>query len=101
LFVKENPYLDEMTKTGADVISLGSRHDLAQARAAYPQLVFQGNVNEQIMRRGTVADVEAEVKRVVAAGGGQRHVINLSHGCSPEMPVANFEAYIRAAKVSF
>ena len=33
-----------------------------------------------------------------AAGGGQRHIINLSHGCDRAMPVANFEAFIRGAK---
>src|SRR5262249_51830848 len=32
LFVKEGPHLDLMTACGADVISLGVRHDLAQAR---------------------------------------------------------------------
>jgi uroporphyrinogen decarboxylase len=98
LFVKENPYLEAMCRSGANVISLGVRHDLAQARRDYPHLVFQGNVNEQIMRTGTVEQVEAEVARVLRAGGGQRHVMNLSHGCGKEMPVANFEAYLRAAK---
>src|SRR5947208_5613020 len=43
LFVKEGPYLDLMTASGADVVSLGVRHDLAAARAQYPELVFQGN----------------------------------------------------------
>src|SRR5262249_1130684 len=32
LFVKESPYLDLMATSGADVISLGTRHDLAAAR---------------------------------------------------------------------
>jgi uroporphyrinogen decarboxylase len=90
VFVKESPYLDEMATSGANVVSLGVRHDLAAARAKYPNLVFQGNVNE----------ATAEVRRVVTAGGGQRHVVNLSHGCGKEMPVANFEAYVRTAKGS-
>lgn len=98
LFVKENPHLDLMCRSGADVISLGVRHDLARARHDYPHLVFQGNVDEQIMRTGSVGQVEAEVARVLKAGGGQRHVMNLSHGCGKEMPVANFEAYLRAAR---
>ena len=33
LFVKECPFLDAMASSGADVVSLGVRHDLAAARA--------------------------------------------------------------------
>ena len=98
LFVKECPYLDRMAVSGADVVSLGVRHDLAEARRRFPHLVFQGNVNEAILRTGTPEDVRAEVKRVLAAGGGRRHVLNLNHGVGKETPVANFEAYVRASR---
>jgi uroporphyrinogen decarboxylase len=98
LFVKEGPYLDLMTATGADVISLGVRHDLAAVRRQYPQLVFQGNVDEHLLRKGTPEQVTQATLRCVAAGGGWRHIVNLSHGCDRAMPVWNFEAYIRAAK---
>ena len=54
LFVKEGPYLDRMCATGADVISLGSIHDLAAARRDYPNLIFQGNVDEEILRGGVI-----------------------------------------------
>src|SRR5262245_57450074 len=47
LFVKECPHLEAMTQSGADVISLGASHDLAEARSRYPHLVFQGNVDEE------------------------------------------------------
>ncbi len=98
LFVKECPYLELMTQTGADVISLGTSHDLAEARKRYPHLSFQGNVDEEILRTGTPQQVEEAVKRCLEAGGGQRHILNLNHGVGKETPVANFEAYIRAAK---
>lgn len=98
LFVKECPYLEAMVETGADVISLGVRHDLAAARERYPHLVFQGNVNEAVLRTGTPAEVQAETRRCLQAGGGHRHIVNLNHGVGKETPVANFEAYIRAAK---
>lgn len=98
LFVKECPYLDLMTQSGADVISLGVSHDLAKARQDYPQLSFQGNVDEDLMRAGTPEQVIAATKKCLQAGGGQRHIVNLSHGCDRAMPLANFEAYIRAAK---
>jgi uroporphyrinogen decarboxylase len=98
LFVKECPHLDLMTQSGADVISLGVRHDLAAARRDYPHLGFQGNVDEEILRSGTPAQVIAATKQCRAAGGGRRHLINLNHGVDKETPVANFEAFVRAAK---
>jgi uroporphyrinogen decarboxylase len=98
LFVKECPYLEMMTASGADVISLGTRHDLAAARRDYPQLAFQGNVPEELLRTGSPEEVAAATRRCVADGDGQRHIVNLSHGVDRATPVANFEAYIRAAK---
>jgi uroporphyrinogen decarboxylase len=96
LFVKEGPYLDRMCASGADVISLGTRHDLAAARRAHPHLVFQGNVNEDILREGTPEMVAQAVRACIAAGGGQRHIVNLNHGVDKATPVANFEAYVQA-----
>jgi uroporphyrinogen decarboxylase len=98
LFVKEGPYLDRMCATGADVISLGSIHDLAKARRDYPRLVFQGNVDEEILRGGTPEQVRDVVKECLRAGGGTRHILNLNHGVDKGTPVANFEAYVKAAQ---
>jgi uroporphyrinogen decarboxylase len=98
LFVKENPYLDLMALSGADVISLGTRHDLARARRDYPDLVFQGNVDEKLLRAGTPDQVAEATRRCLQAGGGQFHILNLSHGVDRNTPVENFEAFVRAAK---
>jgi uroporphyrinogen decarboxylase len=98
LFVKECPYLEAMTTTGAEVVSLGTRHDLAEARKRYPHLVFQGNVDEAVMRTGTPQQVRAAVQACLHDGGGERHILNLNHGVGKETPVANFEAYVRAAR---
>jgi uroporphyrinogen decarboxylase len=98
LFVKEGPYLARMCASGAEVVSLGTRHDLAAARREYPHLVFQGNVNEDTLREGTPEQVTAAVRACVAAGGGHRHIVNLNHGVDKGTPVANFEAYVRAVR---
>jgi uroporphyrinogen decarboxylase len=87
-----------MSASGADVISLGVRHDLAAARRDYPQLVFQGNVDEDILRTGTPEQVAVATRACVAAGGGRRHIVNLNHGVDRATPVANFEAFVRTAK---
>jgi uroporphyrinogen decarboxylase len=99
LFVKEGPYLDLMTQAGAEVVSLGTTHDLAQARCDYPELVFQGNVEQDLLRSGTPEQVAAATRRCLEAGGGHRHIVNLNHGVDRATPVVNFEAYVRAAKV--
>ncbi|HLJ97747.1 MAG TPA: uroporphyrinogen decarboxylase family protein [Gemmataceae bacterium] len=101
IFVKECPYLERMAHSGADVISLGRRHDLAAARRAYPHLSFQGNVDEELLQTGTPEQVAEATQRCVEAGGGHRHIVNLNHGVDRRTPVANFEAFVRAAKASF
>lgn len=98
LFVKDGPYLEMMAEAGADVLSLGTQHDLAAARGEYPHLVFQGNVDHELLRTGTPEQVRAAVRKCIEAGGGQRHILNLDHGVDKRTPVANFEAYIQAAK---
>jgi uroporphyrinogen decarboxylase len=98
LFVKEGPFLDLLTAAGADVVSLGTRHDLAAARCAYPDLVFQGNVAEAILRTGTPDQVAEATRQCVRAGGGRRHIVNLNHGVDRTTAVANFEAYVRAVR---
>ncbi len=94
IFVKECPYLERLTATGADVVSLGRCHDLAAARRDYPNLVFQGNVDEEILARGSRDDVIAATKTCLREGGGRRHIVNLNHGCDKDTPVSNFEAFV-------
>ncbi|NBO92377.1 MAG: uroporphyrinogen decarboxylase, partial [Planctomycetia bacterium] len=98
LFVKEGPYLERLCVSGADVISLGKRHDLAAARATYPHLVFQGNVDEEILAAGTREQVITATRACLRAGGGHRHIVNLNHGVDRATPVENFEAFVRTAR---
>jgi uroporphyrinogen decarboxylase len=98
LFVKECPYMDLMADSGADVISLGTRHNLAAARRQYPHVVFQGNVDERVLQTGTASEVTEATRRCLEAGGGRNHIVNLSHGVSKETPMTNFAAYVRTAR---
>jgi uroporphyrinogen decarboxylase len=99
LFVKECPYLDRMAESGADVVSLGRRHDLGAARAKYPDVVFQGNIDQKLLTSGTPDQITEVVRRSIQATGGQKHIVNLNHGLTRDTPVANFEAFVRAAKM--
>lgn len=84
----------------AQIISLGKSHDLAAAKEKFPTLVFQGNVDDDLMQTGTPEQVAEATAACLKAGGGHRHILNLSHGMDKDTPVANFEAFIRTAKGS-
>jgi uroporphyrinogen decarboxylase len=98
LFVKECPFVKQMIDSGANVVSLGVRHDLAALRQEYAGQAFQGNVDEELLRSGTPEQVREATLRCLAAGGGQGHIVNLSHGVDRATPVANFRAFVDAAK---
>lgn len=98
LFVKEGGELDLMAASGARAVSLGTRHDLAQARRTWPDLVFQGNVSEKLLRDGTPDQVQEATHACLAAGGGFHHIVNLSHGCDPRTPVNNFQAFVATVR---
>jgi uroporphyrinogen decarboxylase len=55
-------------------------------------------VGEAVLQAGTPEQVAQATRRCVAAGGGRRHIVNLNHGVDRTTPVANFEAYMRAAR---
>ncbi len=82
------------------MISLGVCHDLAAARRDYPHLVFQGNVDEEVLRTGTPDQVAEATRTCLQAGGGRRHIVNLNHGVDKGTPVANFEAYVQTVRDS-
>ncbi len=100
LFVRECPYLDLMAESGAGMISLGTSHDLAAARARWPDLSFQGNVDHDLLARGTPGEVRAATEACLRQGGGRRHVLNLNHGVDRTTPVENFVEFVRMARAA-
>ncbi len=98
LFVKECPYLEAMGDSGAEVVSLGVRHDLVAARRRFPQLTFQGNVDAELLRTGTPEQVRDAVWHCLDASGGHRHIVNLNHGVDKDTPVENFAAFVEAVR---
>jgi uroporphyrinogen decarboxylase len=97
LFVRECPHLDLMAQAGANVVSLGVKHRLAEVRARYPELCFQGNVDNRLLATGTVDQVGAATERCLKEGSGRRHVLNLNHGVDRSTPVENFVEFVSVA----
>ncbi len=99
LFVKENPRIDLMAKTGADVISVGRCVDLREARNHLGDSVaLQGNVDNATLRDGTPAQIDRAVRECIEAGGHQGHILNLNHGIFKDTPFENVTRFIEVAK---
>jgi uroporphyrinogen decarboxylase len=101
LFVKEQPFLDLMVETGANVLSVGQCVDLGEARHRYgDRVALQGNVDNELLARGTAAEIAAAVRACVTAGGHQGHILNLNHGVLRDTPFENVRIMIETCKAT-
>ena len=99
LFVKERPFLNLMVETGADVLSVGQCVDLREARLCHgDRVALQGNVDNELLARGTAAEIEAAVRACVMAGEHKGHILNLNHGVLRETPFENVRMMIDTCK---
>jgi uroporphyrinogen decarboxylase len=94
--------LELMASSGADVMSIDWRIDIAEARrrldvAGYEKLSLQGNLDPCALL-GTPETITAGVKEILRKTKGQGHIMNLGHGIMPMVPVENARAFINAAK---
>jgi uroporphyrinogen decarboxylase len=100
LYVRDGAHLMEpMLASGADVISLDWRVEMAEAaRRAGSRASLQGNLDPA----GLFAPAEAIAARVraiaAAAAPARGLVLNLGHGCLPDTPVEGVRAFTDAAR---
>jgi uroporphyrinogen decarboxylase len=103
LFAKGSTHLlESLPGTGADVISVGWRTDLAEARATLDQesgrkIALQGNVDPNILL-GPEKAVREAAQAAVEKTGGLGHILNLGHGILPTTTVENARAFVAAGK---
>jgi uroporphyrinogen decarboxylase len=100
LYAADAPHaLDAMLASGADVLSLDWRIDLARAaRRVGRAASLQGNLDPCALFAPPDA-IRAKVRELARAGASARgHVLNLGHGCLPDTPVEGVRAFIEAAK---
>ncbi len=87
LFAKEQPNINLMVRSGADVLSVGTCVDLESAARTYgPHVALQGNLDNRLLAGGTTRDIEQAVRSCIAAGNHQGHILNLNHGLLHETP---------------
>jgi uroporphyrinogen decarboxylase len=100
LFVKDGDHLlEESIDSGADVVAVDWRSDLANVaeRLADAGRAVQGNVDPAALLAGP-AEVRRrvlEARRDGARGAG--HVLNLGHGVLPSTPLQSVAAFMAAA----
>ena len=90
-------WLDMMKDSGAAAIGLDWTTPLAQARRILGEnIALQGNLDPAILR-AEPPTIENEVRRVLADyGHGHRHIFNLGHGITPDIPPEHAAAMIEA-----
>jgi len=99
LYAKNGAHLlSALARTGASVLSVDWRTDLAEARGKIgAKIALQGNV-DPAMLLSTEENVEWAVREAITKTNGTGHILNLGHGILPTTPVANAQAFVRAAR---
>ncbi|MGD1210754.1 MAG: uroporphyrinogen decarboxylase [Candidatus Acidiferrales bacterium] len=101
LFAKgSGTHLENLTRTGADVLSVDWKTDLADARRRLGQRVaLQGNVDPATLL-GDEEGVRRAAREAIEKTGGVGHILNLGHGILPTTPVANARAFVEAGQTA-
>ncbi len=101
LFAKGSAaHLDDMAKSGADVLSVDWKTDLAEARRRLGKRVaLQGNVDPTVLL-GDQAGIRRAAREAVEKTGGVGHILNLGHGILPTTPVENAKIFVEAGQAA-
>ncbi|MCC6645993.1 MAG: uroporphyrinogen decarboxylase [Polyangiaceae bacterium] len=87
-------FLEELAASGADVVGVDWRLDLADAARRLPGVTLQGNL-DPVTLFGPVSAMKPAVEAILAAARGHRgHVFNLGHGILPGTPVDHVRALV-------
>ena len=99
LYTKASGHLIEaVAATGASVLSVDWRADLAKLRAQFgSRIALQGNVDPCALL-ASAESIRGAVHAAVEATGGVGHILNLGHGILPQTPVENARAFIEAGQ---
>jgi uroporphyrinogen decarboxylase len=90
--------LSALPKSGAHVLSVDWRVDLAALRAQLgPRIALQGNLDPTVLL-GPHSQIRQATSEILAALGHTGHILNLGHGILPQTPIENAQLFIDAAQ---
>ena len=100
LYVQNGSHVvDLIAESGADVISLDWRVDLAAVAREYGAKVsLQGNLDPCWLHAPRERIFEMVRELAEAAAPARGHILNLGHGCLPDTPVEGVRAFTDAAR---
>lgn len=99
LYAKNGAHLlPALARTGANVLSVDWRTDLAEARTKIGiRIALQGNI-DPAMLLSSEDNIQFAVREAISKTNGVGHILNLGHGILPTTPVENAQAFVRAAR---
>lgn len=99
LFAKgSSALLGSMARSGANVLSVDWRTDLAEARHQLgSKIALQGNIDPQLLL-GPESGIRAAALEAVEKTTGLGHILNLGHGVLPSTPPTNAKAFVEAGQ---
>jgi uroporphyrinogen decarboxylase len=90
--------LGAVAKSGANVLSVDWRVDLAELRQQIgPKIALQGNVDPAVLF-APAEKVRSVTLDTVSALGGRGHILNLGHGILQNTPVENAQLFIETGQ---
>jgi uroporphyrinogen decarboxylase len=89
--------LEDMGRTGAEVVSVDWRTPIGEARRRLPDRALQGNLDPAVLL-GVPDEVTRRTRAMIAETGGRAHVVNLGHGILPGARIDCVEAFFAAAR---
>jgi uroporphyrinogen decarboxylase len=93
-----NHLLSLAAESGATVLSVDWRADLAEVRRALgPRIALQGNIDPCLLL-GPRDEIARAASNAISQTAGLGHILNLGHGILPMTPVENAQAFIRAGQ---
>jgi uroporphyrinogen decarboxylase len=101
LYIKASGHLlGDVAQTGADVLSVDWRVDLAEARQQLgSHVALQGNVDPCVLL-GPEEGIRQAVRQAIEKTAGVGHILNLGHGILPSTPVEAARAFVQAGKTT-
>ncbi|MGH7337199.1 MAG: uroporphyrinogen decarboxylase family protein, partial [Myxococcota bacterium] len=100
LYVNDGAHvIEEAAQSGADVVSLDWRVDLADAaRRVGKRVSLQGNLDPCALTAEPAAIARMVRDLASCAAPARGHIMNLGHGCLPDTPVEGVRAFTDAVR---